>query len=64
MIVLSGFGAENHGAAFEIFNDKFEVSVVEDVADSEAAADLRDLNGRASECTNIAELPVMQVLEE
>jgi len=64
MIFGGVFGAENHWTSFQIFDDEFEVAVVEEIAYGEAAADLRNLNGGTSELADVAKFAVVLIEEE
>src|SRR5271169_3759641 len=55
MVLWASFGTQNHGLAHQIFNHGLHLSVVEKVAHSKPAADLRDLNRLSSQPAGIPE---------
>src|ERR1700722_391849 len=64
MIVWAAFRTQNHRPAHEVFDDSFDFSVVEQIADSYAAAHLWGRKGRSHLCCDVLECSIALVEEE
>src|SRR6202795_5251445 len=64
MVLRASFGTQDHGRAYQVFNDGFHSSIVEEIADREPTAHLRDLNRVSNQLAGISESSVLLIDEQ